>query len=274
MVRVVNSLAAAHSLLFVPGHTPERFARAASSGADAVVIDLEDAVSPKLKAAAREHAREWLRAGNRAVVRINGAGTQWHEADLTMASSMEAVVMLPKAEQAQAVADVATAVPGVIPLIETARGVVNAVELCATPQVIRAAFGSIDLAAQLGIDPAAEAALHHARATLVIAAAAAGQPAPIDGVTTAPNDDEALRADSAYARTLGFGGKLAIHPRQVPIINDSFRPTAEQIEWARGVLEAVGDGSVAVHNGQMIDRPVRLRAQAIVESAARNGAAT
>jgi citrate lyase subunit beta/citryl-CoA lyase len=261
MSTIDAALAAARSFLFVPGHRPGRFGKAAAAGADVVVLDLEDAVGPDAKAEAREHARSWLAAGNRAVVRVN-AGPPWHDDDIAAVAGLAAAIMLPKAEDPRQVA----ALPaGVIPLLETAAGISRAAEICAAPTVIRPAFGSVDLAAQLGVDHNSHQALLHARSAVVLAAATAGRGSPIDGVTTAFRDDEALRADLDHAVTLGYTAKLCIHPRQVAMVNDKFTPSARQIEWAEEVLAAGKDGSVSVHNGQMIDRPVLLRAQAILD---------
>ncbi|WP_181776071.1 HpcH/HpaI aldolase/citrate lyase family protein [Amycolatopsis pittospori] len=257
-------LAQAKTFLFVPGHRPDRFAKAAASGADVVILDLEDAVGPGHKEAAREHVRTWLEDGNRAIVRINAPGTPWYDGDVAITERALAV-MLPKAEDPAQV----DAVPGVpvIPLVETAAGIAAAVAICAADAVVRPAFGSVDLASQLGVDHSSHEALRYARSALVIASAAAGKAAPIDGVTTALDDEAALTVDLEHARILGFSGKLCVHPRQVPVANKAFVPTGSEIEWARGVLAPVGDGSVAVAGGQMVDRPVELRARAILDRA-------
>lgn len=263
----MSVIANARSFLFVPGHRPDRFAKAAASGCDLVVLDLEDAVGEDSKAEAREHVRSWLAGGNRAVVRINGAGTPWFEDDLDAVAGQAAAVMVPKAEDGARLDTIASRLPsdgGLIPLIETALGVTRAVEVCAADSVVRPAFGSIDLAAQIGVDHRSQAALRHARSAVVLAAAATGRGAPIDGVTTALDDADALRADLDHAIELGFTGKLCIHPRQVAPVNEAFIPTEAEVRWAQEILATVRDGSVAVHNGQMVDRPVILRAQAIL----------
>lgn len=262
---------AARSLLFVPGHRPDRFDRAAASGADLVVVDLEDAVAPERKAEARDSVRQWLRNGHQAVVRINATGTQWHDDDVAMAAGCAAAVMLPKAEAAADLAALAGRLPEdtpLIPLVESALGVARAVELCGVPAVVRPAFGSVDLAAQLGVDHQSHDALRYARSALVLAAAAAGCAAPIDGVSTAVGDERPLRADAAHAIELGFTGKLGIHPQQVGVINEAFLPTESELAWARQILSLAGDGAVTVRDGQMIDRPVWLRAQAVLARAA------
>jgi citrate lyase subunit beta/citryl-CoA lyase len=160
---------------------------------------------------------------------------------------------------------------GIIPLIETALGIAEAAVLCRVPSVVRPAFGSVDLSAQLGVDHRSHEALRHARSALVLAAAAAGRPGPIDGVTTALDDDHALTGDLGEAVTLGFTAKLCIHPRQVDHVNHGFTPSDADVAWASGVLAAASDGSVTVHNGQMIDRPVLMRAEGIVSRVSRPG---
>jgi citrate lyase subunit beta/citryl-CoA lyase len=260
-------IAAARSLLFVPGHRPDRFAKAAVSGADVVVLDLEDAVDADHKAAARRHVRGYLAAGHQVVVRINAPGTSWFHDDMAAVGQLAAAVMVPKADDPEVLGAVAGLLPngaGLIPLIETATGILHAHAVCDVPSVVRPAFGSVDLAAQLGVDHRSAVALRHARASVVLAAAAAGRAAPIDGVTTALVDDVAVDADIREAIALGFTGKLCVHPHQVDIVNRAFTPATADVEWARSVIAASADGSVAVHEGQMIDRPVILRAKNIL----------
>lgn len=259
----------ARTFLFVPGHRPDRFAKAAASGADVVILDLEDAVGADRKQEAREEVRAWLDQGHGAVVRINAAGTPWHDDDLDMVGGRAGAVMVPKAEDPAGLDSLSRRLPagtGIIPLIETAAGVVHAAAVCGAAPVVRPAFGSVDLAAQLGVDHRSHDTLRHARSALVLAAAAAGCGAPVDGVTTAVGDETLLRADVEHAAGLGFTGKLCIHPRQVEVVKQSFAPSERDVAWARGVIaaaEAAG-GSVKVHDGQMIDRPVVLRARAIL----------
>lgn len=260
-------VATARSFLFAPGHRPGRFAKAAASGADVVILDLEDAVGPNQKTEAREHVRAWLAEGHRAVVRINAPGTPWYEDDIAMACKTTCAVMVPKAESHAQLDGVVGRLPAgavVIPLIETAIGIAQAIGVCSAASVVRPAFGSVDLAAQLGVDHNSHDALRYARSAVVLAAAATGCAAPIDAVTTTLDDDRVLEADLRHAIELGFTGKLCVHPRQLAVIDREFAPSEQEIAWARGVLDAMADGSVTVHDGQMIDRPVMLRAQAIL----------
>jgi citrate lyase subunit beta/citryl-CoA lyase len=261
-------------VLFVPGDRPERFDRAAATGA-LVTIDLEDAVGPDGKAAARESARAWLARGNRAVVRINGIGTEWHAADVAALSTVDgAAVMLPKAEDPAAIDGLAAALgpdPVVIALVETAAGVLGAGSIARARGVRRLAFGHLDLAAQLGVDPGDRTALQTYRCALVLASAAAGLPGPVDGVSTDLSDEQLLADDTAYARSLGFTGKLCIHPRQVSVAAGVLRPTAAELAWAGRIVAAAGGAAVVTVDGRMVDRPVVERARRLLERGGADG---
>lgn len=265
-----EDIASARTMLFVPGARPDRFAKAASAGAGAVVLDLEDAVGEEDKDAARRHVVDWLATGGQAVVRVNAAGTAWHDDDVAMLAGLRAAVMVPKAEDPGVLAELAGKLPGapLIPLVETAGGVLRAREVCGVGGVVRPAFGSVDLAAQLGIDHTDRQALLHARSSLVLAAAAAGVAAPLDGVTTSVADADLLTADTLHAVELGFTGKLCIHPRQLDTARSGFEPSSEAVEWAVEVLSAAKEGAVAVVGGQMIDKPVVDRARRILNRVA------
>jgi citrate lyase subunit beta / citryl-CoA lyase len=250
-------LASVTSLLFVPGHRPDRFAKAAAAGAGAIVLDLEDAVAPADKDSARAHVTAWLADGGAGIVRINPPGTPWYAADLKAVAGHP--VMLPKAETAEQVAGLGSA--AVLPLIESAAGMLAAAQILAAPGVVRAAFGSIDLSVGLGVDPDDPTALLFARSQLVLASAAAGVAGPVDGVTTDVTDDERLAADARRAAALGFTGKLCIHPRQLAAVHAAFRPSDDELGWARRVVEAFADAGVATLDGKMIDKPVVDRAR-------------
>ncbi|MER5953791.1 CoA ester lyase [Streptomyces sp. NPDC001893] len=254
-------LAAARTLLFVPGHRPDRFEKAAAAGADAVIIDLEDAVAPDDKDAARRHTADRLARGRDVVVRINAPGTPWWDADLDLVTAFGCPVMLPKAEDPDVIARIAE-VCAVIPLVETAAGIERALDVCCAPGVVRAAFGSVDLATELGVRHDDTLALAYARSRLVMACAAAGVAPPLDGVTTALDDADALAQDIRHARRLGFGGKLCIHPRQLQAVAEGLAPSDEELAWARKVL-AVGEAVSAV-GGVMVDKPVQERARRLL----------
>ncbi|WP_186388123.1 CoA ester lyase [Stappia sp. TSB10P1A] len=257
--------------LFVPGDRPERFAKAVAAGADAVIVDLEDAVAPAAKEAARAGLAEALAPllrPARVLVRVNAGGTPWHAADLAACAGIAGLagIVLPKAETAGDCARVtdATGLP-VIALIESARGLANAGEVAGAST--RLAFGSIDFAADLGMAHEREV-LRPARFALAMAARLAGQSGPIDGVTTALRDEEAIIGDCRHAVDMGFAGKLLIHPAQIAPARRGFAPSEAECEWAQRVLAAVEGGAAAVAvDGAMVDAPVIARARQILARA-------
>lgn len=257
------------SYLFVPGDRPERFGRALAAGADAVILDLEDAVAPERKAAARDAVARQLLAAVPVLVRINGVLTEWAEADLqAMAGPGLAGVMLPKTANEDDLRYIAGRLPPgtpLLPLIETPSGILHAARIAAFPGVVRLAFGSIDFQVETGIQ-GDDTELLYARSHLVLASAAAGIAPPVDGVTTSTDDHERVLADTRRAQRLGFGGKLCIHPLQVAAVHQGFRPAPPDLEWARGVLAALaasGGGAIR-YQGRMVDKPVVQRARQIL----------
>lgn len=275
----------ARSLLFVPGHQPARFDKACQSGADAVVLDLEDAVPLDRKDEARQQVAEWLaaraadggggrgRGGPVTGVRVNAADTAWHAEDVAMcASAGVAALMQPKAEDAAVLQSIAAALPSSLlwPLIETARGIDRLDAIATAPQVERLVFGSIDFQADLGIEGEGVELLLF-RSQIVLASRVAGLQPPVDGVSTSIDDLASIEADTRQARRLGFGGKLCIHPKQVDAVNRGFSPTPAQIEWAQRVIaaDAASGGAPVAVDGKMVDRPVVLKAQALLAAAAR-----
>jgi citrate lyase subunit beta/citryl-CoA lyase len=255
-------------MLFVPGDRPERFAKAVVSGADSVILDLEDAVTPAAKGEARAHVAKWL-SSHSATVRINAEDTEWFDDDIALVRSTPCAVMIPKVQSATQIASILQRLPSVavIVLLETAAGIVNVAEICAVPGVSGVAFGSVDLGAELGVDPSDRQAMAFARSSVVIAAAAAQLPPPLDGVCVVFDDAEVVAAEARYAATLGFGGKLCIHPRQIASVNQAFTPPDEDIVWAKRVIAVGADNGAAVLDGKMIDRPVVNRAYRILERA-------
>jgi len=263
------------SYLFVPGDRPERFDKALASGADAVILDLEDAVPVPAKEAAREAVLRWLSARTFAaspqiVVRINAVGTPQHAADVDACRHGVHAVVLPKSERVDDLARLAQALPGValLPLIETAVGFAAALELARAPAVQRLVFGSIDFQHDLGIDGEGEELLFF-RSQLVLYSRLALLAAPVDGVSIVLDDAALIHTEALRARRLGFGAKLCIHPKQITPVHAAFAPTAAQLDWARRVIaaaDAAGGAAVAL-DGAMVDRPVILRAQALLDQA-------
>ena len=269
------TLALARSFLFVPGHRPERFAKALASGADAVIIDLEDAVPLDAKDTARSALLSaWadFDADQRArlLVRVNPVGTPWHEADLAAVASLTGLgaLMLPKAENPQQLEHAFTAcgVP-VLPLIESAEGVGQMDAIARASGVLRLGLGHIDLQADLRIICGPdEAEIAPIRLAMVVASRRAHLPAPVDGVTTATTDADVLARDAQRSRRFGFGAKLCIHPAQVAGVHQALASTEAECDWARRVLAAevaAGGGAFSV-DGKMVDPPVLLLARQIL----------
>jgi citrate lyase subunit beta/citryl-CoA lyase len=276
------ALASARSFLFVPANRPERFAKALASGADAVIIDLEDAVAPADKPASRGQLADGFAQLNptdraRLVVRLNAPGTPFHDDDLSLLQQLAvqglAGVMVPKAETADGLRRVATAIGpacALLPLIESVAGLDAADALARASQVLRLAFGNLDFQADLGLACAPdEAELVPVRLAVVLAARRASLPPPVDGVTPGTQDMAQLQRDAARAQRGGFGGKLCIHPAQVAGVNAAFSPSAAQLDWAQRVLAAfdAAAGGVCSLDGRMVDAPVvRLAQRTLAQS--------
>lgn len=259
------------SYLFVPGDRPERFDKAVASGAHVTIIDLEDAVLPERKVQARAALLGWLeQTTHRVLVRINPFGTPWHDEDCGVLAQPSVVgVMVPKAQDAGQLASLAQSLREgqvLVPLVESVAGHFAAAQLARVPRVTRLAFGSFDFMADAGIRGDGEE-LDAVRTNLVLVSRHAGIAAPVDGVTLATDDAAQIERDVARSRRYGMGGKLCIHPRQVPIVNTGFAPRAQEVEWAQRVVSALAQGqlgAVAV-DGKLVDRPIELMARAILE---------
>ena len=253
--------------LYVPGDRPERFDKAVATGAQLVILDLEDAVADAKKADARLAVAAWLRsrvADDTVIqVRIN-AGEQL---DLVALAAVDAPfeIRVPKVESVSDLDAVAWAVAGhpLTALFETASGVERSLGLAEHPSVTRLALGESDLASDLGTR--ALEAIDYARMRVLFAARAAGLPAPMLSAFPGIRDLEGLRTDTERGRDLGWVGRTAVHPSQLPVIADVFRPDAAQVAWARSVLAATRDGGVTtLANGDMVDGAMVGRAQKIV----------
>jgi citrate lyase subunit beta / citryl-CoA lyase len=265
--------AAPRSYLFVPGDRPERFDKAWASDADAVILDLEDAVAPERKAAARSAIAGWLDVARPVWIRLQASDAPDWADDLALLDRPGvAGAIVPKAEELPAplLELAARRGIGLIALVETAVGIRRAEALARMPGVVRLAFGSIDFQVDLGIEGDDDALLFF-RSQLVLASRLGGLPAPIDGVTVATGDEPQLRQDTERSRRLGFGAKLCIHPAQIEAVHRVLSPTAEECDWALRVIAAMqasGGAAVAV-DGRMVDKPVLLRAQRMAALAGR-----
>ncbi|MEU8245667.1 CoA ester lyase [Nonomuraea sp. NPDC048916] len=269
--------------LYVPGDRPERFAKAAGSGADVVIIDLEDAVVPARKDEARANAAAFLRdrAGREGVavhVRVNDLATPRGLADLAELGGLPGLdaVRLPKVESAGSLGALEGVRVPVHALLESAAGVVRAAEIAAHPRVAGVALGEQDLAAELSVT--AESAMNQIRLNVVLAAAAASLPPVPMSVYPDVRDEEGLLASCAAGRGLGMFGGTAIHPRQLPVIRRAFTPTEEETARAAEIVEAAeaaerdGRGAVALPDGRFVDAPIVARARRTVALAERLGA--
>ena len=271
------------SLMFTPGTKRERLLKSVSSEADALLWDLEDAVHPDEKAAARETIREALdeledKPSKPIFLRVNQYGTEWYKDDVELARHENVTgIMLPKVESAQQVAETWKGMGEsgeLIVLVETAVGIVRLEDIFSDPNVTGVAFGAIDYAVDVDLT-LTEAGMEaiYARSSIVTYAKAAGIPGIYDTVFPDVHNDDSLRKRAASARALGFNGQMAIHPKQLGIMHDIYSPSREDIDWAVKVLhhaehEAKGAG-VFMFEGKMVDRPVIAKAKQIYSAAER-----
>ncbi|MFF2652702.1 HpcH/HpaI aldolase/citrate lyase family protein [Streptomyces sp. NPDC058045] len=252
------------SWLYVPGHRPERVAKALASGADAVVIDLEDAVPADRKDTARDTVTRLDHTGRPGLwVRVNDPRTPWGQADLAAAAQWRVDgIRLPRAEDEQMVRTVAARQPHPVQLlVETALGLSRAARLAAAdPAVAGIGLGEADLAADLCL--ASPDGLDWARGQIVVAARAAGLPSPVQSVWTDVADLDGLRRSSRVGRAAGFHGRSIVHPRQIDVVHEVYSATAEEVRTARAVLRtaeearARGESAVLDAEGRFIDPAV------------------
>lgn len=283
------------SMLFLPGNTPNMLVNGAFLGADAVILDLEDAVAPSEKDAARVLVRNTIRymdfRGCEVIVRINAVDSDFWQADLDeILPQKPDLILLPKSSSAQDVlaADAyigqkeaalgfAPNTVRLMPLIETALGVENAFSIAsACPRVAALFLGAEDLTADLRCQRTkAGREIEYARTRLVVAARAANVDV-YDTPFTDVNDDEGIQTDAAYAKALGFTGKASISPRHVEVINRVFSPTQKEIDYAYEVMDAIrlakeqGRGAIALR-GKMIDAPIVARSEQTIAAAREMG---
>lgn len=273
---------ARRSLLFTPGDRPSMMRKADDSGADVIIFDLEDAVSPGAKADARDAVRTVLSEESfdpdaEVFVRLNPVGLS-ADADLDVLAEGEGrpdAVMLPKVDEPGAVETAARMLAEhdfpeqIVPLVESAAGILHAESIAAADATVGLAFGAEDLSADIGANRSDEGTeVLYAREHVVLAAAAAGVDA-IDTVYTDFEDEDGLVEDARFAVRLGYDGKLAIHPAQIGPINSAFTPDEEDVEWARRVLAARDEHEKGVFSvdGEMIDAPLLTQAERIVSRA-------
>ena len=255
--------------LYVPGNRPDRFDKAVATGAQLIILDLEDAVSPEGKADARSAVVNWLerrpRAGGpRIQVRVNAVGAVGTTSDLEALRPLadRFTLRLPKVESASSLERTA-GFTGTVALIESALGVERALEIAEHPLVGGLALGDSDLASNVG--STSEQVIDYARIRLVFAARAAGLAAPMLSAWPGIRDLEGLRADTLRGRALGLVGRVAIHPSQLSVVTESFRPAPDEIAWAEAVLAAATIGGVStLFSGDMVDAAMVGRAERVL----------
>ncbi|MGO4203747.1 CoA ester lyase [Rhodococcus sp. TAF43] len=252
----------ARSWLLVPADKPERFAEAFESAADAVILDLEDAVIASNKDKARAELTRWTRSGGRAWVRINDATTEHWNNDLAAIAALDNIegVMLAKTETAEQVDATAQRLhPGtrVIALVETAAGMVAATSIAQSPATFRLAFGSGDYRRDTGMDQS-PLAMAYPRSHLTAASRAAGLPGPIDGPTVSFRQS-VLEDETTNAASLGATGRLCMRPEQTSTVNKLLSPTDHDVRWARKVIDTLGEDGERVNDGSDLPRLARAR---------------
>jgi citrate lyase subunit beta/citryl-CoA lyase len=258
------------SYLFAPGHNAKLLGKVFDAGADAIMLDLEDAVPREAKEQARTMVARAL-GDHEAWVRVNLPRTDLCAADLEAVGDKAYGIRIPKAESAEDVEWVAERAPGkpIICAIESAVGLLAAAEIAAAPGVRHLAMGGVDLRRDLNAE-AGNLQTLYARSHIVVASRAAGLEPPIDSVYPRLDDDVGLREQAEFARSLGFFGKSAIHPRQLPILHDVFTPSEEEVAWAREVVaafEASAGEALQLPSGEFVDVPVAERARRVLEIA-------
>lgn len=274
--RQVRGRALPLTYLFVPGNRPDRFDKAVASQAGAIIVDLEDAVAPADKAAARSSFSSWYRTcgapADRILLRINDETTPWNGADMALVvQTGVSGVLLPKAETPAHIERIGSALPAdgfVIPIVETAKGIAHVDTVACAARIQRLAFGNLDYMLDLDL-PGDERGLNYPACRIAVASRAAGIASPIAGVTPEIDDEGKLLADLDFARACGFGAKLCIHPKQIEPIHAAMRPSESEVAWAKRVVaaaEASGGAAVQV-DGRMVDRPVIAKARRILARA-------
>lgn len=262
------------TILYVPADNPRALEKARTLDADAIIIDLEDAVAPERKDAAREAARALADFPREVALRINAAGTPWHADDLAAAAGF-ATIVLPKVRGPADIEALAVRGACIWPMLESAAGILAAREIAEAAARTGAAaliLGTNDLAAELGITlSAGRGELSHALQTAVLAARASGLDA-IDGVFNNTADAAGLAGEAAQGRALGMSGKTVIHPAQIAPVNAAFSPQPAEIEAARRIIAAVDEAhaagrSIAVLDGKMVEALHAEAARAVLSRA-------
>ena len=279
----MNEIGRLRSLLFAPAVRPDFIAKLPERGADAVVVDCEDATPAGAKDLARQHVREHVPAlaqQCKVTVRVNAVASEWFADDISDGVVPEvAAIVVPKIDSVDALNTISAALEanglghiGVIAGVETALGVADARLLLAHERVVAAYFGAEDFIVDMGgIRTASNEEVLYARSAVALAARLGGVPL-LDQVVTDFRDDDRFIAECAQARAIGYSGKLCIHPGQVALANAAFIPSADEVDRARRLLEvyenATSEGLAAIDfEGQMVDEPLAVQARRIIATA-------
>ncbi len=276
------------SWFFIPGSKEKFLAKSTQLDADIIIFDLEDSVVPAEKSAAREQIKPWLAhpdIHSKKYIRVNEIHSTYFIDDVRELINVHLDgIVLPKTGDADDIKildyllttfekqnDLKLNEIKIVPLIETGKGIMNAMEIASSsPRIEAMAFGAEDYMLDVSVPGDAHHALLHARSTLVAASSAAGIGQPIDSVFTDFKDEEGLREASRLSRSYGFQGRLVIHPKQIETVNEVYAPTNSEVEEAEKIVDAFessmddGDGAVAVE-GKMIDPPVYERAKKLLK---------
>lgn len=262
------------SALFVPANRPDRFVKALDSGADAVIIDLEDTIAPDGKREARNNIANFVDANpdTKFWVRINDGNTKWFDDDLSLCRELSAVqgIILPKANRAQHVYIVSGAGKPLIPVIEAASGLRELPEIAKASGVVRLSFGILDLMVELGTRPHTDAAMYiqnEIRFLILMSSRIHGLARPMDCVYADFSDLQGFEQTAIFARDMGFGGVLCIHPNQIPIAHNVYQALPEELDWAQRVVthaDKTGEYTFRM-DGRMVDLPLIDRARRILE---------
>lgn len=268
----------ARSYLYVPGNRPAKLTKAAERGADATIVDLEDAVPAAEKSAARDAVVDWLSSvagGPEVWVRVNSGPLLAEDVRALAPCTSLRGIYVPKVSSPDELTEVDRLLGdrpiGVTALIETASGVLDVRAIASAPRVVRLALGEADLGAELAIDPSADGREFAAVRTMVVLASAAARiDAPVAPVTTDFSDLDALRRSTEELRRMGFGARAAIHPAQVPVINEVFTPTPDEVRAARELIalaREAGGAAFTGPDGRMVDEPVIRAARRVLARA-------
>jgi citrate lyase subunit beta / citryl-CoA lyase len=265
-----KNITLSRSYLFVPANRIERFEKALNTAADAIIIDLEDAIPAHLKNVARKNLKQWLldHPEHKVMIRINPQQTEWFNEDVQLSKLSNVIaIVLPKVETPEDIQAINTIQQiDIFPIIETPLGFSNVRHIASTISVQALMFGTIDFQLEMDMQGSYLELLSF-RNEIVLASKLAGISSPIDGVTVDFKNEALLKLETLQAKKLGFTGKLCIHPNQIQIVNEIFTPSTKEIEWAQKVLLAVdnGEGQAVSLDGKMIDLPIILKAKKLLQ---------